>query len=95
MALYITLVIVAVMWIVALIVVICICGLDGESISELILLIPAGALLFFGIYGIGEESKPAKVYERRVKAADKANKELQKFLIDHPEFVTEEPEADD
>lgn len=29
---------------------------------------------------------PSKLYQEKVEAAEKANKELEKFLIDYPEF---------
>lgn len=55
------------------------------------MLIPT-ALLLFGIAGIVNEKEPAKIYARMTKAVDKTNKELQKFLIDHPEFLEAEDE---
>jgi hypothetical protein len=41
-------------------------------------------ILIFIAYS--NESKPANVYEQKVQAIQKAERELQKFLIDHPEF---------
>jgi predicted membrane protein len=32
---------------------------------------------------------PSKLYQEKVEAAEKANKELEKFLIDYPEFIEE------
>lgn len=32
---------------------------------------------------------PSKLYQEKVEAAEKANKELEKFLIDYPEFKEE------
>lgn len=34
----------------------------------------------------GEHKKPEQTYEQKVKDMQKAERELQKFLIDHPEF---------
>lgn len=33
-----------------------------------------------------KNNKPSTVYEQKIQAIQKAERELQKFLIDHPEF---------
>ena len=38
------------------------------------------------IYKLPNKKDPSKLYQEKVEAVEKANKELEKFLIDYPEF---------
>jgi hypothetical protein len=46
-------------------------------------------LWIFSLIDYRENSKPATMYERKVQDVLRAERELQKFLIDHPEFKEE------
>lgn len=59
-------------------------------------------ILFFGICGLFIYTQNSKIikdntdkeYQKLLKNVDIANKELQKFYIDHPEYKLEEKEND-
>lgn len=44
---------------------------------------------------IEEHQSNDKVYEQKVNAVNKANKELQEFFKDHPEFLVEDTNEED
>ena len=45
-------------------------------------------LLCIGVHMLPDKT-PSKLYQEKVEAVEKANKELEKFLIDYPEFRKE------
>lgn len=41
------------------------------------------------IYKLPNKKDPSKLYKEKVEAVEKANRELEIFLIEHPEFMEE------
>lgn len=70
---------------------------SGESKHSVISII-GGIILLLGIWGVSiycrHVDSPEIQYQKLLKDVDKANKELQKFYIDYPEYKLGEQEND-
>ena len=80
-------------------------ALDSEDLKCVGCSAIGGIMLLLGIWGVSIHYRYVhspevindntdKKYQELLKDADKANKELQKFYIDHPEYKLEEKEND-
>lgn len=67
-----------------------VCENETLAVISFILCVTGGLSLLIGFCVVlVQEDKPEERYERLLRNLDNANKELQKFYIDHPEFKEE------
>lgn len=71
---------------------------DSGELKHMGISTMGGIMVLLGIGGVSiycrHDNSPEIQYQKLLKDVDKANKELQKFYIDHPEYKLEEEEND-
>lgn len=71
---------------------------DSQELKHMVISIIGGIMALLGVWGTSiycrHDNSPEIQYQKLLTDIDEANKELQKFYIDHPEYKLEEKEND-